>query len=369
MKILHVNGARGYGGNEQQLLDIASKLSELKVNNAVFCALNSELSTRLKPYPGIEVFTAVDKKFKNVVNRKEFKRVIAQFKPDLVHLHTSNALTLYFFTAVLSSLDIPVVFSKKGMSSSMSFLSKYKYNYKGIDAIICVSQTVKEAMQRVVMFEKNYNKLLVVPDGVDEERPMILQDSSAVLESNEKSVQIGNVANHDDRKDLPTLVRAIDHLVNGLNYTDFKVHQIGMFRDKQSPEIVALIKELNLGSYIKLYGFVEEAARAYEEMDIFLMTSKHEGGPSSLLEAMRFKKAVVSTRVGVVPDAVVNNETGFIVAPKDYKALAEKLLILCQDKNLRDQYGEASYIHFAKNFTAQQSARKTLDIYKKVLEV
>lgn len=366
-KVLHVNGARGYGGNEQQLLDIANKLVDLGLENAVLCATNSELADRLKAYKEIKTFIVPCKDFKNRSNRKFFKKVIEEWNPDLVHLHTSNSLTLYFFTAILLKLKIPVVFSKKGMSSSMSFLSKYKYNYKGIDAIICVSQTVREAMKSQVMFRKNVHKLKVVPDGVDEQRPAQIKNAQNVLVMNNRGVQIGNVANHDDRKDLLTLVRSIHHLVTVLNYTDFQVHQIGMYRDKQTPEVQSLIKELKMESFIKLYSFVEEAARAYVEMDIFLMTSKHEGGPSSLIEAMRYGKPVVSTIVGIVPDAVIEGKTGFKVPPKDYKSIAEKLLILCKDRQMQADFGKAGFDHFQSNFTATQSAVKTLEIYKSVI--
>jgi glycosyltransferase involved in cell wall biosynthesis len=368
LKVLHVNGARGYGGNEQQLIDVANKLSELGVSNGVFCADKSELSKLLENSDDIISFIADHRSFKSLENRRYFKKIILEFEPDIIHLHNSNSLSLFIYTNVFSKIHVPVVFSKKGMGSSMSFLSRFKYNYKGISKIICVSTTTFNAMKIDVMFKNNYHKLVVVPDGIDTTRSnQGNQYFNQKITNDSKGISIGHVANHNNAKDLPTLLQAIHHLVYILGFKDFKVEQIGEVKKGLTEDLLCLAAELKINDHIKFHGFIEDAINLNKKVDIIVVSSKREGGPSSLLEAMSLNKPIVSTNAGVVPEAIIDGVTGFIVPVGDYKMLAKKILILAKDKKMRNTFGEAGFHHFTQNFTAQKSAEKTLDIYNQLI--
>ncbi|MEN8815528.1 MAG: glycosyltransferase family 4 protein [Nonlabens sp.] len=369
MKVLHVNGATGYGGNEQQLMDITVKLSALGVDNAVFCAKNSVLSSFYRDKVEVTSFEARDRKFKSTVNRKFFKETILAFKPDIIHLHNSNSLSLFIYTYLLSKLNIPVVFSKKGMGSSMTMLSRLKYNFRLISKIICVSSTTLNAMKASVMFKKNIDKLIVVPDGVDTERPVEKQSNYfSGIQKDDAKVYIGHVANHNQAKDIPTLLKAIHYLVYDLGFKDFRLEQLGKEKTGFTVGIKTLVTELKIGDYVTFHGFIKDAIETFAYMDIVVVSSKREGGPSSLLEAMSIKKPVVSTNVGIVPEAIIDGVTGFIVPIGDFKMLAQKLHYLCLNSNKRKAFGLSGYDHFKEYFTAEKSALKTLDVYHSVLK-
>ncbi|GAK95125.1 hypothetical protein JCM19298_902 [Nonlabens ulvanivorans] len=366
MKILHLNGHRPYGGNEQQLIDIAHAMNSLDVENHVYLLPHGILNEKLNEFPDFTIHQS-PRKYKNRSSQKILRNLVTQIKPDIIHLHTSNAITLFYFAYLFHKLEIPVVMSKKGMSSSMSILSKYKYNFHKINVISCISTFIKEAMEKEVMFKKNHHKLHIITDGILRER---CESQSARVEDiivkNSSSIHVVNIANHNAAKDLETLVKAIDYTVNHLGYKDFKVHQFG-YRSKLTEQLNRQVVAYKIEDYIQFYGFMDNASGYLPSFDIFMMSSEREGGPSAVLEAMCHGLPVISTNVGVIPDAVKNGINGYVVPVKDFKKMAISLVELANNSKLREQFSENTLDIFNSNFTAQQVAQQTYDLYKSIL--
>jgi glycosyltransferase involved in cell wall biosynthesis len=83
---------------------------------------------------------------------------------------------------------------------------------------------------------------------------------------------------------------------------------------------------------------LSEMQPVYHDADIMLSTSDHEGTPNVIMEAMASGLPVVATRVGGVPDLVVNGETGF-VCDMDTDCLVESILKLIRNPELRSRFG------------------------------
>ena len=77
------------------------------------------------------------------------------------------------------------------------------------------------------------------------------------------------------------------------------------------------IKELGLEKHVLLPGFREDVLQLMKSADLFVMSSITEGLGSTVLDAMAMRLAVVGTRAGGIPEAVVHGETGLLVAPGD----------------------------------------------------
>ena len=93
----------------------------------------------------------------------------------------------------------------------------------------------------------------------------------------------------------------------------------------------ALTAELGLGASVRFLGWRRDLERVYADAWVVALTSRNEGSPVSLIEAMAAERPVVATRVGGVPDLVEDGVTGCLVAPGDPEALAEALVALLQD--------------------------------------
>src|SRR5690606_38788110 len=170
-----------------------------------------------------------DVKLNKFVNYIYLKQVVKKYNPNILHLHTSDSVTGFTISDILFNLKIPTVCSKKGMGKSMSFLSIYKYNYKNINKILCVSQAVKVAMESEVLKTKNKHKLDVIYEGINVKRITNIKEQNlhSLVKGLKNKVVLGNIANHVNAKDLPTLINMMDFLVNYLKIMNVHLVQIG----------------------------------------------------------------------------------------------------------------------------------------------
>ena len=365
MRILHISGARSWGGNEQQLIDIIPELEKFGAENIVF-GVGENILQKECSNSNIRFVACKKNKLNKFANYKYLKQVIKEIKPDLLHLHTSDSLTVFTLSDLLFGLKIPAVFSKKGMGGSSSILSKFKYNYKNVSAIICVSEKVKTEFSQILTL-KNKKKLTVIYDGISVQRitePKYDIKDFLGIDKNKKV--IGNIANHVRAKDLPILILALNELVNTLNNKDIHLIQIGYHNDKITPEINRLIEKYNLQNHITLTGFVENASSFISQFELYVMSSEREGFPLTIYESFYKKTPIVSTKAGGIPEIVKDGENGFLVEIKDYKSLAVKINELIDNQSLKKEFSQKSYDLFINNYTTSHCAKKTFDLYKKV---
>lgn len=366
MKILHISGAKGWGGNEQQMVSIVPELQKMGVENLVYGVNHSVLQQSMAEL-NIPFIPAQAPKLNKWANYRDLKRVVEREKPDLIHLHTSDSLTVFTLADKLYKLGVRAVFSKKGMGSSSSFLSKLKYNYANVQSIFCVSQSVARDFSPILT-EKNRSKLRVIHDCVslaiaEVPAPFNLRDRYALADT--QSI-VGNIANHTAAKDIPTLLRAVAHWVHDLNRPDVTLVQMGEF-SKLTPTYRALAEELNIVPNVIFTDKLPHAYAFNPQFAAFVMSSQREGGPTSVLEAMLLGSAVVSTAVGVVPDVIRENETGKMVAVKDAQALAQACIELVNQPEKAREIGQNAAAMVRQNFLAQQIAAEHLAAYQALL--
>lgn len=368
MKVLHISGAKGWGGNEQQIIDLIPELNNLKVQNVVLGVRNSLLQRECERR-NITFVEAKNNRLNSLQNFCFLKTLVKQIEPDIIHLHTSDSLTYFTISDLLFRLKTKTVFSKKGMGASGSFLSKLKYNYWGIQSIFCVSKNVEQKFSEL-LYKKNKHKTTVIHDCVstailDSKENINLRDKFSIVEDH---FIIGNIANHTRAKDLYTFVNVVDYLVNKLGRKDIVFFQIGEF-SKQTTLLQASVNEKQLQSYIFFTDKIENAFNLNSQFDLFLLTSQREGGPTSVLEAMLIGAPVVSTNVGVISDIIVDGVNGFISPVYDHEDLAKKIVILLKDKNLQKKFIAESKLKISEDFVVTKIANQTLEEYKKIFEL
>ncbi|WP_062059575.1 glycosyltransferase family 4 protein [Aquimarina longa] len=366
MKVLQVSGAKSWGGNEQQLVDSIEDLKKKGADSIVFCYQNSPLEEYLRAN-NLDFISVPEKKSYSLSLLKLLKKSIVSNHIDIVHVHTSNAVTTCVLTDLIFRPKVPIVFSKKGISKAKKGLSAYKYNYKNIKSIICVSKAVKESFKDTIV-PKNHHKLEVVYDGIrikrSEKKSQLNVRKNYNIDS--KTPIIGNIANHTRAKDLKTYVKSINHLVNVLGVKDVFFFQIGK-ESKYSEDFMPMVEEYKLQDYVCFAGFVENAMDVLSQFDVYFMTSEREGLPITIYEAFYKKIPVVSTRAGGIPEAIIHNENGFLSEVEDYKDLASNLEKLLLDTSKKELFGKRSYDMLMNNFTSKQLAENTVKIYKKVI--
>ena len=132
------------------------------------------------------------------------------------------------------------------------------------------------------------------------------------------------------------------------------------------------IEESKMNNII-LFGSTDKVNLVMNVSDVFVLPSKYESFGAVLLEAMASGLPCVAFRpdgkkfVTASDEIIKDGETGFLVPPKDSKSLAEKIIILLKDKNLREQMGNAGRERL-KDFSIEKMVQETENIYDNLLK-
>jgi glycosyltransferase involved in cell wall biosynthesis len=105
----------------------------------------------------------------------------------------------------------------------------------------------------------------------------------------------------------------------------------------------------------------------YADLDVVALTSRNEGSPVALIEALATGRPVVSTAVGGVPEVVIDGQTGLTVPANDAARLAEAIVDLLQDQDLATRLGQAGRRHVYPRYDSSRLIDDVRDLYTREL--
>ena len=150
---------------------------------------------------------------------------------------------------------------------------------------------------------------------------------------------------------------------------DVLLRIIGPYETQEyEAEINARIVDLEIGHRIERVGFTNDVPAELAKLSALVLPSLFgEGLPMVVLEAMAAGLPVIATRVEGTPEAVTDGVEGLLAEPRDSDSLAEKVTQLVSGQHDWEQMAEAAFERHAKDFSDQAMARKTMQVYAKVL--
>jgi glycosyltransferase involved in cell wall biosynthesis len=132
-------------------------------------------------------------------------------------------------------------------------------------------------------------------------------------------------------------------------------------------DLEAAIRQHGLAGRVDLLGARDDVPDILHDADVFVMTSRWEGLPLAIIEAMMSGLPVVATAVGGVPEEVVDGETGLLVPPGEPEALARAVQRFLDDPQLRARAGAAGRRRAMERFTEARMLRETAEVYTGVV--
>jgi glycosyltransferase involved in cell wall biosynthesis len=118
---------------------------------------------------------------------------------------------------------------------------------------------------------------------------------------------------------------------------------------------------------VRFHGFVDDLRQQLLELDAFVLPTRADNLPVAILEAMAIGLPVVATRVGGVPELVLDRETGYLVDPDDPGELSHALDAVVADPDRHRLFGEASAARIAAHFEAGAVAARMVQLYEHLL--
>jgi colanic acid/amylovoran biosynthesis glycosyltransferase len=135
----------------------------------------------------------------------------------------------------------------------------------------------------------------------------------------------------------------------------------------ERPKLAKLIRDSYLDQDVEILGFryQDEVAQLYDWSHVVVLSSRSEGTPMTIIEAMAKARPVVAPRITAIPEMVTDGETGFLFEPGSATDLAEKVAHLAAHPALRGRLGEEGRRQALKKFEVMANARKLMAILAK----
>jgi glycosyltransferase involved in cell wall biosynthesis len=129
------------------------------------------------------------------------------------------------------------------------------------------------------------------------------------------------------------------------------------------------IQSLGLDGIVRLVGWKRDLLPVYGAMDVAALTSRNEGTPVSVIEALAAGLPVVATAVGGVPDVIRHEETGMLIPPGDPAAFAAALDRIVADTDLRQRIVRRGRTEVERRFGCERLISDMAALYYRVLEI
>ncbi|MBA7507586.1 N-acetyl-alpha-D-glucosaminyl L-malate synthase [subsurface metagenome] len=259
--------------------------------------------------------------------------LLKKINPDIVHAQSIGMGMPAFLAKKL--LRKPYVVWGRGSEVYLPWLYKKpvsKLVLKSATAVIALTEDMKGEIQKICNREVS-----VIPNGIDLDR---FQDL------NPRTIREGLKVNSDERLILfvgglkPT--KGLEYLIqamSSISQSEMKMKLLLVGQGEERDRLEQLAKNLGLSSYVKFVGEVpyKEVPEYMAASDVFVLPSLSEGFPNVILEAMASGMPIVATRVGGLAEIIKDGDNGFLVEPGNPQQLAEKVLLILKDKELRER--------------------------------
>ena len=313
------------------------------------------------------------------------KKIIKEFKPDIVHTHAAKAGALGRLAAY--SCKVPVIIHTFHGHVFHSYFGKFKTAiYKNIECflakkssvIIAISEKQKQELcneHKIAPAEK----IKVVPLGFDLtkfsdnqiEKRKTFRHKYQIEDDEICIVIIGRLA---PVKNHPLFLKAIQFVKS---HSNKKIRAIIVGDGNLRQGLMQQCADLNLDycyypsepkkTTVTFTSWIQDVSYPLAGSEIVCLTSFNEGTPVSLIEAQAAAKAIVTTKVGGIENSV-NDKAAFLIDILDEKQFCEKLLLLCNDAVLKEKMAVCGKDFVFKQFHYTRLVQDIKNLYSSLLK-
>lgn len=349
MKILHIITNTELGGAQKVCIDLCR--SAIDEGNLVAVAsmgggyLWSQLPVEVEQFKLKNMVRPISPK-KDLKVFFELKKIVKDYNPDIIHLHSSKAGVLGRLVAFPHCCR--VVYTVHGFDSIRLkyriFLPLEKILQHFCGAIVGVSDYDNKILRR----EKIKKNVCTVYNGIDEN--LILKEDTFPIKTEKKIVM--SIARISAQKKLQMFLDVAGKLPE---------YQFVWFGGSTEHSIEELKKIYIIPENVVLLGDVPNASSYIHFCDLFVLFSNFEGLPMTIIEAMSQKKAIVASNVGGIYELV--DESNGAIIENDVNLASEVIKKILDNSEMKASMEEKSYEKFNNSFTLEKMWNRYKEIY------
>ncbi|MFO8080864.1 MAG: GT4 family glycosyltransferase PelF [Armatimonadota bacterium] len=298
-----------------------------------------------------------------------FRRLVKDFRPNVWHSHVPRP-TLWASLALRTMRSRPpFVYTEHNVQEVYPRWVRWVYRtfLPMVDAAICVSDA---SFDGFVDRWGRFAPATRVWNGIRPERVAASGDSERLrraLGASPDTPVVCNVANVGHRKGHDVLVEAMSRVTAEI--PDARCWIAGSMEHEPATvdAVCASIADHGLEETVSLLGRRRDVPDLLRAANVFVLSSRQEGFPITILEAMAAGRPVIATDVGGCAEAVAHGETGLIVPPDAPSALAEATVALLSDPERARAMGEAGRERVESEFTVCRMVDQHVELYNRLI--
>ena len=376
-RLLVVTESLGVGGTESHLIRTLPRLAASGWSVVTFCLTERGERAEQVEAAGVDVAASP-----RLARRKgSFLRypahvalatnnlywLMRRWRPQIAHFYLPGPYLIGTHVAIAARIPIKIM-SRRSLSDyqrNWPLVAKLERRlHTKMDAVIgnsraVVRQLIEEGIPepKVRLIYNGIEVSPVLPDRNEARRALGLDSDTLV------GVVIANLIHYKGHREL---VRGLSHLEQELP-ANWRILVAGRDHGIRA-ELEELAAARGISHRIQFLGEYSDIPRLLAAADFGLLTSREEGFSNVILEGMAAGLAMIVTDVGGNAEAVLHGETGFVVPPRNPKAIGDAILELARNPEQRKRFGAAARKRIEKEFSIDKCVKAHADLYEEMLD-
>ena len=365
MKILYSCLSKSWGGMEMYTLTSIDKLSKRNIKVELICSAESRIHIEANNR-GIILHPVKASSYFHPFTILKLALLIRNNDYSIVHTQASKDLWLLVPSLFLASSKIPLFLTKQVGSFIIKKDIFHKILYKRVSSLFAISTVIKKNLIETTPVKPE--KISVLPNGIDTNRfnpdnvdRMKVRNEFSI---NSEEIVLGMLARFTPGKGHEEFLWAAREL--NKKYTNLRYLVVGepsRGEHNYADEVKRLAKEYRLENLI-FTGYREDIPEVLAAMDIFTFPSHSEAFGIALVEAMAMQQPSVCSNSDGVLDIAVEGETSYLFENKNAEDLKEKLKLLIESKDKRNEFGRKARKRAIEQFDLEKITDRTLEMYQ-----
>jgi glycosyltransferase involved in cell wall biosynthesis len=303
----------------------------------------------------IDIYYLNAKNFFSLEAHIKIYQILKSLRPDVVHTHLGGLSYVFLIAKILKiKTIIHTIHSPKECDDKrISLFHRFAFKYGATP--VTISNDVKKQMQKKL----GQFKYHTIYNGIDVGRAE--KKTKFRNKSLPKNIFIFiSVANLNQIKNHNLLIESFSRVVEINKNCFLLIVGDGVLKSK----IKKQINFLKINNYCKIISNCQNPSKYLRASDCFVLASKSEGLPLSILEAMKEKIPVISTNVGGVPEIIINKQNGFLSPSNDIKSLTNLMTkIMMMSEEERRRISEKAYETVIEKFSLKNMIKSYYKLY------
>jgi len=354
------------GGMERVVVHLASGLAEQGVPVLVICLQEMGTLSPELDRTGVRIIALESNNGKDFSALWKLRKELKQFRPSVINLHDYTSLP-YAALANFLALRCPLTFSAHGLlyQGFESLQRRNSFFSRFLTSFSAVSDKVAKRHREYLNWSKS---IQIIANGVppiccNQEQRNQVRDELGCESGTHLFLAVGNPR---PEKGFEDLIDAVALLRDRKEATcNFLVAVAGTLTESDYCKmLLRKVEELSLQKHFKLLDYRQDTTALYSAADSFVLSSRSEGLPMVILEAMMAELPVITTSVGGIPDAV--GDVASMVDPQQPEELSNAMMHLMVDNSFHNQLAKSGKEHVEKNFGVGRMVDAYVEWYSQV---